>query len=130
ELPAYANPRIADPSSEQSLPPGTTVTAPRTADSTPSSPKLPSEAELPSPTAGLAVTQVDQRQSADGQPAGAPDAAGDADPLGLAASMDNRPWLRLVSTTPVDMVRSLAFTPDGQRLTIAGDDKAVVVYSR
>ena len=98
---------------------------------------LPPESELPqdasSKDAAGTESTTEERSESDQQ---TPDQERPAvvepepDVLRLQDSVDDRPWLTLLSKAPLNMVRAMKFTGDSQRLCVAGDDKSVLVYRR
>lgn len=48
--------------------------------------------------------------------------------LKLNTTEDRRPWLTLRSEAALNTIRCLTFTPDSERLCVAGDDKSVRIY--
>ena len=107
-------PPAADSAAEATLPVESIPSAPP-AESRP----LPDESQLPKPVP--TPDQIPDESSLPNDP---------ADLLKLDASMDQRAWFTLRAQVPIARVRAVAFSPDSQRLFVAGEDKSVLVFRR
>ncbi len=102
----------------------------------PPPPELPDESSLPRTPETPQSEPQDREQDSSSTDSPAenfpPPAEREAedDLLQLGRSPDARPWLRLNLRGHVGPVRALVFSQDSQRLFTAGEDKAVLVWSR